>query len=101
MSSQVRQRLSRAQARAQTRQRLVDAAMRVFAREGDAGASVNAIAEQAGYTAGALYSNLPTQDEVVLPAFGLTDSWLLAGKPDTTTPAIKTPEGHPSAGGHP
>jgi AcrR family transcriptional regulator len=69
MSSQVVPRLTRAEARAQTRQRIVDAAMRVFAREGYAGASVNAIAEQAGFTIGALYSNFATKEEVFWAAF--------------------------------
>jgi AcrR family transcriptional regulator len=69
MTSQAVQRLTRTEARAQTRQRIVDAAMRVFAMEGYAGASVNAIAEQAGYTIGALYSNFGTKDEVFLAAF--------------------------------
>lgn len=62
-------RLSRAASRAQTRQRLVDAAMHVFARDGYAGASVSAIAEQAGYTVGALYSNFATKDDVFWAAF--------------------------------
>jgi AcrR family transcriptional regulator len=69
MASQVVPRLTRAQSRAQTRQRIVDAAMRVFARHGYAGASVNAIAEQAGYTIGAPYSNFATKDEVFRAAF--------------------------------
>ena len=67
--SPMRARLTRAQSRAQTRQRLVDAAMRVLAREGYAGASVNAIAEEAGYTVGALYSNFATKDELFWAAF--------------------------------
>ena len=62
-------RLTRVQSRAQTRQRLVDAAMRVFARQGYAGASVNEIAEEAGYTVGALYSNFATKDELFWAAF--------------------------------
>jgi AcrR family transcriptional regulator len=62
-------RLTRVQSRAQTRQRLVDAAMRVFARQGYAGASVNTIAEEAGYTVGALYSNFATKDELFWAAF--------------------------------
>jgi AcrR family transcriptional regulator len=69
MTSQAVPRLTRAESRAQTRQRIVDSAMRVFARHGYAGASVNAIAEQAGYTVGALYSNFATKDEVFWAAF--------------------------------
>src|SRR6266498_3334773 len=41
----MRPRPTREQSRAQTRQRLIDAAMRVFAREGYAGASVNRFAD--------------------------------------------------------
>jgi len=65
----VPERLTRVQSRARTRQRLVDTAMRVFAQEGYAGASVNVIAEQAGYTVGALYSNFATKDELFWAAF--------------------------------
>jgi AcrR family transcriptional regulator len=69
VSDRVPTRLTRAQSRAQTRQRLVDAAMREFARQGYAGASVNVIAEEAGYTVGALYSNFTTKDELFWAAF--------------------------------
>jgi AcrR family transcriptional regulator len=62
-------RLTRGESRAQTRQRLVDAAMRVFARAGYAGASVNTIAAEAGYTVGALYSNFASKDELFWAAF--------------------------------
>jgi len=56
-------------ARQRTRDQLVLAAMRVFARHGYAGASVDAIAEHAGYTVGALYSNFATKQELFLAAF--------------------------------
>jgi AcrR family transcriptional regulator len=47
----------RGQSRAATRERLLDAARRVFARSGYHGASVEEIAADAGFSTGALYSN--------------------------------------------
>jgi len=64
-----RSRLTRAESRQRTRDLLISAAMRVFARDGYAGASVDAIAEQAGFTVGALYSNFATKQELFLAVF--------------------------------
>ncbi len=50
--------------RAQTRQRLLDAAFHVLAREGLAGASIEAIVAEAGFTRGAFYSNFETKEEI-------------------------------------
>jgi AcrR family transcriptional regulator len=49
-----------------TRQRLLDAAARVFAETGLDAASVEAICERAGYTRGAFYSNFDSKDELFL-----------------------------------
>src|SRR6266516_2639768 len=62
-------RLTRTESRQRTRDLLISAAMRVFARDGYAGASVDAIAGQAGFTVGALYSNFATKQELFLAAF--------------------------------
>ena len=59
-------RLTRAQRREQTRERLLDAAGRVFARRGFHAASVDEVAEAAGYTKGAVYSNFRSKDELFL-----------------------------------
>lgn len=59
-----RKRLSRAEAKARTRELLLDAAARTFARKGFAGASVEEIAEEAGFTVGALYSNFDGKAEL-------------------------------------
>jgi AcrR family transcriptional regulator len=59
-------RLTRAQQREQTRARLLDAAGRVFARRGFHAATIDEVAEAAGYTKGAVYSNFATKDELVL-----------------------------------
>lgn len=57
-------RLTRAESRAATRQALLDAAAGVFAERGFAGASVEAIVAEAGYTRGAFYSNFQTKEEL-------------------------------------
>ena len=61
-----RPRLTRAEAKARTREQLLDAATRVFARKGYAGASVEEIAESAGYSIGALYSNFASKEQLFL-----------------------------------
>lgn len=48
--------------RAATRDRLVDAAITVFAEKGVLGASVEEICEAAGFTRGAFYSNFTSKD---------------------------------------
>ncbi|GAB7125877.1 TetR/AcrR family transcriptional regulator [Silvimonas sp. JCM 19000] len=52
-----RKRLSREESRDQTRQRLLDAALALIAQKGLAATSVEDIAEAAGYSRGAVYSN--------------------------------------------
>ncbi|MER7013144.1 TetR family transcriptional regulator [Saccharopolyspora sp. NPDC000359] len=60
-----RQRLSRREAQALTRARLLDAAAEEFAEHGVAGASVERIADRAGYTRGAFYGHFADKDAVV------------------------------------
>ncbi len=57
-------RLSRAEAKARTRELLLDAAARVFAQKGFAGASVDEIADAAGYSIGAVYSNFGGKEQL-------------------------------------
>lgn len=52
--------------RSQTRDRLVDAAVSVFAEKGVLGASVEEICEAAGFTRGAFYSNFDGRDALCL-----------------------------------
>jgi AcrR family transcriptional regulator len=59
-------RLTRAQRRQQTRARLLEAAGQVFARRGFHAATVDEVAEAAGYTKGAVYANFATKDELFL-----------------------------------
>ena len=57
-------RLSRAERRAETRRRLLDAAATVFVRRGLGAASVEEIASEAGFTRGAFYSNFESKEEM-------------------------------------
>ena len=61
-----RQRLTRVEAKAQTRQRLLDSAARVFAQKGFGGASLEEIAESAGYSTGALYANFDNKEQLFM-----------------------------------
>jgi AcrR family transcriptional regulator len=58
------ERLSRAEQQQRTRAALLDAAGEVFAERGFQGASVEAIAERAGFSRGAFYSNFSSKDEL-------------------------------------
>ena len=57
-------RLNRDERRTQTRDRLLEAAVEVFNRLGYVGASLEAVADAAGYTKGAVYSNFATKAEL-------------------------------------
>ncbi|MEB8344006.1 TetR/AcrR family transcriptional regulator [Streptomyces endophyticus] len=52
--------------RARTRQRLLDAALDVFAEEGFGRSTVEQVCERAGFTRGAFYSNFSSLDELFL-----------------------------------
>jgi AcrR family transcriptional regulator len=62
-------RLTRAEKQARTRTQLVEAAARVFARRGFQAARVEEIAEEAGYSHGAVYSNFIGKEELFLAVF--------------------------------
>ena len=56
--------VSRAERQAQTRAALLDAAAALFVERGLQGTSVEAIAERAGFTRGAFYSNFRTKEQL-------------------------------------
>lgn len=60
------QRLSRSEQRLQTRNRLLDSAATLFAEKGVNGASVEQIAENAGFSRGAFYGNFANKQELVI-----------------------------------
>jgi AcrR family transcriptional regulator len=55
---------TRAEKQARTRQALIDAAREVFLERGFAGATVDSIAAEAGFTRGAFYSNFSSKEEL-------------------------------------
>jgi AcrR family transcriptional regulator len=57
---------TRAERKAQTKQELVEAARVVFVRRGFHAASLEEIADEAGYTKGAVYSNFEGKDDLFL-----------------------------------
>ncbi len=59
-------RLTRGEQRSRTRSRLIGAAARVFARRGFEGASLSEIADEAGFTKGAVYSNFASKEDLLL-----------------------------------
>lgn len=59
-------RLTREQSQALTREKLLRSACDVVARDGYDGASVERIAEEAGFSKGAFYSNFSSKEEVLL-----------------------------------
>jgi AcrR family transcriptional regulator len=63
--------------RSNTRARLLEGALEVFAERGFHGASVEDICERAGFTRGAFYSNFGSKDELVLALFQATTDRLL------------------------
>lgn len=52
--------------RSETRQRVLDAAFAVFGERGIAGSSISQVADAAGLTKGAVYSNFASKDDLVL-----------------------------------
>jgi AcrR family transcriptional regulator len=56
--------LTREEKKAQTRERLLDAAQTVFARRGFVAASLDEVAEEAGLTKGAVYSNFDSKEDL-------------------------------------
>jgi TetR/AcrR family transcriptional regulator, transcriptional repressor of aconitase len=59
-------RLTRPQSQAQTRERLLAAAREAFLRDGFARTSLDAIADAAGFSKGAVYSNFESKDALFL-----------------------------------
>lgn len=62
-------RLTRSERQTQTRERLIEAATSVFARRGFQAATVEEIAEEAGYSHGAVYSNFAGKEDLFLAVF--------------------------------
>src|SRR5256885_16567377 len=73
-------RLSRNERKAHTRAELIGAAARVFARSGYHGTTVDDVAEEAGFTKGAFYSNFESKEDVFVELVADRGrNWTLAG----------------------
>lgn len=64
-----RVRLTRAQAKRQTRERVLDAARRVFVERGFHATTLDQVAEEAGHTKGAVYSAFESKADLFLAIF--------------------------------
>jgi AcrR family transcriptional regulator len=62
----MKQRMSRKESQLQTRDLLLDAALKVFSRRGYHAASVEEIAAEAGFSKGAVYSNFSSKEDLFL-----------------------------------
>jgi AcrR family transcriptional regulator len=71
-------RLTREQSQARTRARLLEAAGHVFGEKGFAASSLDEIAERAGYSRGAVYSNFEDKDDLFLALLAHTSDQLVA-----------------------
>ena len=72
-SLRTRKRLTRRERKAETRAALLEAAARTFGRRGFYAASVAEVAEEAGYSKGAVYSNFESKEDLFMT--------LLEGRP--------------------
>src|SRR2546425_811623 len=63
--------------RTETRRRLVDAAIDAVAKKGFHGATVDDIAERAGFSVGAIYSNFGSKDDLFLAVLDKHVAWTL------------------------
>lgn len=87
----------RSERRARTRAQLLDAAARVYARRGFDGATVDEVAEEAGFTKGAVYDHFGSKEKLL---FALLDEHLAEQIAEQLTlfdPALATSE-RPRAG---
>ncbi|HKY59319.1 MAG TPA: TetR/AcrR family transcriptional regulator [Aeromicrobium sp.] len=76
--------------RAHTRQRLLDAAREVFAREGFGRSTVEQVCEAAGFTRGAFYSNFTSLDELFLEMWAQESAAMLSRLQDVA--AVDAPK---------
>ncbi len=65
MAKTARKRQTREESQAQTRERLLESASKLFCKHGVEATSLEQVAEEAGYSRGAFYSNFETRDVLV------------------------------------
>jgi AcrR family transcriptional regulator len=87
-----RKRETRAEKQARTRAELIATAATVFARRGYRGASVEEIAEEAGYSHGAVYSNFEGKADLFLAVF---EDYMAERVRELAETQVALPEGAP------
>ena len=92
-----RKRLTQAESREQTRRQLLAAAAEVFAKKGFAGASLEEIAELAGFTTGAVYYHFGNKDKLFLELIESGWSRRNAGWVDAVTEIFAGTDPDPNA----
>ena len=65
MAKTARKRQTREESQAQTRERLLESASKLFCKHGVEATSIELVTEEAGYSRGAFYSNFETRDALV------------------------------------
>ncbi len=65
MAKTAKKRQTREESQAQTRERLLESASKLFCKHGVEATSIELVAEEAGYSRGAFYSNFETRDALV------------------------------------
>ncbi len=88
-----RRRLTREESQTLTRERLLVAARDLVAERGVGGASVRDIAEAAGYSQGAFYSNFARKEDILLELISRRTAETLAGLDALLERAKNAPEG--------
>ncbi len=68
MAKTARRRQTREESQAETRERLLESASKLFCKHGVEATSIDQVAEEAGYSRGAFYSNFETRDALVCAA---------------------------------
>ena len=88
-----RRRLTREESKARTRQELLRAASRLFLRNGFVATSLSDIAEEAGLTKGAVYSNFESKEELFLALLAGDQARPYAAQEDLAPSDLSTVEG--------
>lgn len=86
--------LSREERKVQTRDRLIGAAARVFARRGYDRATLSDVAREAGYSTGAVYSNFAGKDDLFLAVY---ERFIAASAREVDIAAAEDAEAHEQA----
>ena len=88
-----RRRLTREESKARTRQELLRAASRLFLRNGFVATSLSDIAEEAGLTKGAVYSNFESKEDLFLALLAGDQARPYAAQEDLAPSDMSTVEG--------